>query len=98
MKRATPVLLALLLLAAVQQASATLAIVWRGAVLSWDSPASQWHDELASQGATWADLRRQAQGHLATLTPSGRLPVPPASAGPDSPPGPAAHTRSPPAR
>lgn len=98
MKRATPVLLALLLLAGVQQASATLAIFWRGAVLSWDSPASQWQDELASQGATWADARRQAQGHLATLTPCGRLPVPPASAGPDSPPAAAAHTRSPPAR
>jgi hypothetical protein len=96
-RRAAPVLLALLLLAGAQQASATLAIVWRSAVLSWDSPTSQWQDELASQGAAGADPRGQAHGHLAALGPGGRLTVPGASRSPDGPVAAADHTRSPPA-
>lgn len=98
MRRTTLVLLALLLLAGAEQAFATLAIVWRATVTSWDSPVSQWQDELACQGATWTDARRQAQGAIAALTPGGRVPVPPAIGGPDSPAPAADQTRSPPVR
>jgi hypothetical protein len=98
MRRSALVLLSLLLLAGAQQALATVAIVWRSAVVSWDSPASQWQDELACQGATWSDVRRQAQGAIAPLAPGSRLSAPPATPDLDSPPGAADHTRSPPAR
>jgi hypothetical protein len=97
-RRTALVLLTLLLLAGAEQASATLAIVWREAITSWDSPASQWQDELACQGATWTDPGRQAQRAIATLTPGGRLPVPLATAGPESATPAAHHTRSPPVR
>ncbi|HXG02030.1 MAG TPA: hypothetical protein VNO23_01275 [Candidatus Binatia bacterium] len=98
MRRPALLLLVLLLLAGAEQALATVAIVWRGAVVSWDSPASQWQDELACQGATWSDARRQAQSAIAPLAPGGRLPAPPATPGLDTPAGAADHTRSPPAR
>lgn len=48
--------LALLLLLGVSETThATLGIYLRAAAVSWDSPITQHHDELASQSLPWAD-------------------------------------------
>ncbi|MGH7278252.1 MAG: hypothetical protein ACREJG_06140 [Candidatus Rokuibacteriota bacterium] len=54
------VLLALLCLATARHAEAHLHILWRAAVLSWDSPATQLHDEMIGQGVLYLDPARQA--------------------------------------
>ncbi len=96
MRRLALGLLALLLLACVQQPSAALAIFWRAAVVSWDSPVTQWQDELACQGAAWTDPQRQAQRHLTTPGPCRRLPVASSPGVPTAAVRDADHSRSPP--
>ncbi|MBI2206661.1 MAG: hypothetical protein HYU41_22730 [Candidatus Rokubacteria bacterium] len=54
-------LLALLVGAEAQFALATLDIVWRTLVLSFDSPASQWTDAIASDGTVSSDGGREAR-------------------------------------
>jgi hypothetical protein len=46
--------------AEVQSALATLNIVWRAFVLSFDNPATQWLDEIASDATLYADPARDA--------------------------------------
>jgi hypothetical protein len=55
---------ALLLAAQAQYAAASLAVIWRTAVLSWDSPTTQWQDETALQGSTHVDAGAEAQGAI----------------------------------
>lgn len=47
-----------------QASDARLWIVWRAAVVSWDSPATQLHDELASQSAVDLDAARHLREHV----------------------------------
>lgn len=75
------VLVALLLAGALQASDAHLWVVWRTALLSWDSPTSQLADALALQGAIHADgARRAREATLAAFRPAGllRLPIRPA--------------------
>jgi len=90
-------LLALLLLACAQQAGATLGILWRAIVLSWDSPATQLQDEAASQGVACADGARQAREIALLALPPRRVPVAPEVAPGDLLWADASATRSPPA-
>jgi hypothetical protein len=58
------ILTALLLAAQAQYAAASLAVIWRIAVVSWDSPTTQWQDETALQGSTHVDAGKEAQGAI----------------------------------
>jgi hypothetical protein len=90
-------LLALLSVALVQQSAARLGIVWRLAVVSWDSPATQLEDEVASQGLLHDDPARRARAHaLAALVPADRLWLPAPPSGPRAVAGLARLTRAPP--
>jgi hypothetical protein len=92
-------LLALLALAGAEQATAQLGIIWRVAVLSWDNPLTQLHDEVACQATLSADPSRQASDHArVALVPSGRLGLTAGGDGDEATPGPAHLTRSPPVR
>src|SRR3990172_9219056 len=55
------VLLGLLGAAHVEHGLARLGVLWRQSVLSWDNPATQVLEELASQGVPHADGARQAR-------------------------------------
>lgn len=56
--------LALLLILGLSQATdAVLSIYLRVSLLSWDSPASQHGDELASQAVPWADAAGESLAH-----------------------------------
>lgn len=57
-------LVALVWVATVEQSVASLAILWRVSVLSWDNPATQLRDETAAQAVAGTDVRRQARDHL----------------------------------
>lgn len=84
-RRAAPALLLLLLLAASQLCSvqASLNILWRHAVLSFDSPATQVFDELAVQKTSFDDP-------LADVLAAARIAAGAARAGlPEAPRGPA---------
>lgn len=60
----------------VQASDAHLSIVWRASVVSWDSPATQFQDELATQAVAYVDAARQLRDHVgAALRASGRLAV-----------------------
>lgn len=53
-------LLALLTGDEVQTGQARLNILWRSLVVSYDSPATQTHDETASAGSLYSDAGREA--------------------------------------
>jgi hypothetical protein len=73
-------LLSLLVVSALQASEARVSILWRASVLSWDSPATQLLDELASQGLLYADPARQAREQATVgLRPAGRLALPSAA-------------------
>lgn len=92
-------LLALLSVAAVQHSAAELAIIWRAAILSWDSPATQLQDQVASQGVLSSDPAKQAGEHaLAALAPAGLLALPDGVGRSGDLRGTSRLTRSPPAR
>src|SRR3990172_9030995 len=55
------VLLGLLGAAHVEHGLARLGVLWRQSVLSWDNPATQVLEELASQAVPHADGARQAR-------------------------------------
>jgi hypothetical protein len=74
MRLFSALLTALLLAAQVQYAAASLAVVWRTAVLSWDSPTTQWQDELALQGSSHVDPAAEAWSAI-EQTPAARLEV-----------------------
>jgi hypothetical protein len=65
-------LLALLALLLVQVPRASLNIVWRFAVLSFDNPATQVLDELACATTPYADSTAEARESVAVAAP-GRL-------------------------
>jgi hypothetical protein len=95
---AAGVILASLLLAAVEVSGATLRIIWRAAVLSWDSPATQLADELAGRFSPLSDAGADArQSTRLACRPTGQLTrhhAPPPAADPELGAG---ITRSPPA-
>jgi hypothetical protein len=65
--------LALVVTWCAQASHAQLSIVWRTSVVSWDSPATQFHDQLATQGAVYVDAARQLREHVgAALLACGR--------------------------
>ncbi|HEU4371212.1 MAG TPA: hypothetical protein VFV05_23575 [Methylomirabilota bacterium] len=89
--------LALVCAGCVQDAAARLSIFWRGSVVSWDSPTTQLHDELAIQGIVYLDAARQLRERVgAALLRSGRLDVPPDPVGGDTGSLTSRLTRSPP--
>jgi hypothetical protein len=53
--------LLLVSVACLQQAQASLGVLWRATVLSWDSPITQLQDEAAGQGAVHDDAARRAR-------------------------------------
>jgi len=55
-----PVLVGLVFLGAAMHAEAHLHVLLRAAVVSWDSPATQIHDETALQGALYLDPDEEA--------------------------------------
>ena len=57
-------LLSALALAHTQDVGARLGIIWRVAVLSWDSPATQMADEIATGKVTSTDPTRDARNHV----------------------------------
>jgi hypothetical protein len=57
-------LTALLLAAQAQYAAASLAVIWRIAVVSWDSPTTQWQDETALQGSTHLGAGEEARSAI----------------------------------
>ncbi|OGK99813.1 MAG: hypothetical protein A3E31_10690 [Candidatus Rokubacteria bacterium RIFCSPHIGHO2_12_FULL_73_22] len=59
------VLLGLLGAAHVEHGLARLGVLWRQSVLSWDNPATQVLEELASQAVPHADGARQARDRVA---------------------------------
>jgi len=90
--------LALVATWSVQASDAQLWIVWRAAVVSWDSPVTQFQDELASQGVVDLDAARHLREHVgAALRPAGRLAPPPEPPGGDAVALGARLARSPPA-
>lgn len=98
LRRVACLLLAgLVCLAAVDAAEASLRIVLRFAVLSFDSPATQYFDELVCETSPPSQAGREAdQSTRLGPRPSGRLVLDALS---DRPPGPALSsgiTRSPP--
>jgi hypothetical protein len=81
-RRARRVLVAvfvtLVVICCVSAVDARVSIFWRTSVVSWDSPATQFRDELAVQGIVYVDGARQLREHAgAALAPAGRLRVPP---------------------
>jgi hypothetical protein len=91
--------LALLALAGAEHATAQFAIISRAAVVAWDNPLTQLHDEAASQGTLSAGPSRQAgEPARVVLFPSGRLSFPSRGDDVDETPGTSHLTRSPPAR
>ena len=69
---------ALLAICCARAVDAQASIFWRTAIVSWDSPTTQFHDELAVQGIAYVDGARQLREHTrAALTPAGRLTVRP---------------------
>jgi hypothetical protein len=69
-------LLALVAVCGVLETNAQQSIFWRAAAISWDSPVTQLQDELAVQGAVYADAARQLREHTGSAsTASGRLPL-----------------------
>jgi hypothetical protein len=90
-----PVFLALAALRCLQDADAQISIVWRAALVSWDSPATQSQDGVATQvyDDTTRPLRDQAG---AARRPSGRLTTPREHRRGDSPALTSRFTRSPP--
>jgi hypothetical protein len=97
-----PLILTLLALAAlwcVLGADAQISIVWRAVVVSWDSPATQLHDDVATQGIVYLDAARHLRDQMgAALRPAGRLAAAPDHARGDSPALTSRLTRSPPER
>jgi hypothetical protein len=93
---ATVLLFGVLSAGQVEHTLAHLGIVWRLALLSWDSPTTQWHDELASQSVLCADPARDAsesvrrtpsvKGTLVVVSDPDRLTVDIAPTPPRSPP------------
>ncbi len=59
--RVALVLLTLVALVQLESPRASLSILWRGAVLSFDNPATQVLDELASGATPVADPTREAR-------------------------------------
>jgi hypothetical protein len=53
----------------VQHTLAHLGIIWRLAVLSWDNPATQWQDEIASQSSTCQDASGEASDAIRRTPP-----------------------------
>src|SRR3990172_9876522 len=85
------VLLGLLGAAHVEHGLARLGVLWRQSVLSWDNPATQVLEELASQAVPHADGARQARDRVAAGRGDGaRLGV---AGDPDGPPGAASRPR-----
>ncbi len=66
-------LFALLAGAEAHFALATLNIVWRTFVLSFDSPATQWNDDIASDGRVSSDPGREAHDAVQPGVTPGRL-------------------------
>jgi len=67
LRRALPrvlLLLALLGVAHLQQGQALFGVLWRESLLSWDNPATQFLEELASQAIPHADAARQVHERL----------------------------------
>jgi hypothetical protein len=97
--RVACVLLALLLgVAAVQAAEASLRIVMRFAVLSWDSPATQVSDEMVCESSPPSQAGVEAgQGARLAVGASGRLAADPVAPHPSTPALSSGITRSPPA-
>lgn len=89
---------ALLAICCVRAVTAQVSIVWRTSVVSWDSPTTQFRDELAVQGVAYVDGARQLREHAgAASVPSGRLTVPPDRASAEAVALTSRLTRSPPA-
>jgi len=69
---------ALLAICCARAVDAQVSIFWRTVIVSWDSPTTQFHDELAVQGIAYVDGARQLREHTgAALAPAGRLTVRP---------------------
>ncbi len=65
-------LAAVVVAAVVHAADAHVWVIWRLAVLSWDSPTSQFSDEIALQGVVYSDgARRAREETLAAFRPVG---------------------------
>jgi len=70
-------LLALLALLLVQVPQASLNIVWRFAVLSFDNPATQLLDELTCASAPYADSAAEARESARVVSAASRRLAPP---------------------
>ena len=63
---------AILTLTVLESPTASLRILWRFAVLSYDHPATQLLDEIASDSSTASGVGTQAQ-QITRLVPTGRF-------------------------
>src|SRR5262245_33227633 len=85
-------------LAAFQAADASTRILWRFAVLSWDSPVTQVFDELLCESSPPSQAGAEAgQSTRLAVRASGRLPADSIAPHPESPALSSGITRSPPA-
>jgi hypothetical protein len=92
------VLLALLMLAALEAPEASVRVLWRFAVLSWDSPATQVFDEIVCESSPPSQAGAEAQRATRLgARPSARLAPDTAAPRPGSPAPSSGITRSPPA-
>jgi hypothetical protein len=92
------VLVVLVGVAAFQAAEASIRILWRFTVLSWDNPATQVFDELVCESSPPSQAGAEAgQSTRLAVAASGQLPTDSLAASHESPALSSGITRSPPA-